>query len=94
MSSNRKPNDVLKKVQDLIKLSQSDNEDEARTAAMQATRLMAQHQLVLVPQSELDRVNSAVRDLQEKVTKAKDDHTKQLLIGAALGFAAAGKGLL
>lgn len=94
MSSTRKPNDVLKKVHDLIKLSQSDNEDEARTAAMQATRLMAQHQLVLVPQSELDRVNEAVRDMQRKMDEAKDDGTKRMLIGAVLGFAAAGKGLL
>lgn len=94
MSSNRKPNDVLKKVQDLIKLSQSDNEDEARTAAMQATRLMAQHQLVLVPQSELDRVNGAIKDMQAQMQSAKDESTKRMLIGAVLGFAAAGKGLL
>jgi len=86
--------DVLKKVGDLIKLSQSDNEEEARTAAMQATRMMKEHHLVLVPQAELERVQKVVGDVRALAKKYEGESQQKMLMGALLGFVAAKNGLV
>lgn len=94
MAAEKGSKDVLEKVRNLIKLSQSDNVEEARTAAVKATQLMAQHKLVLVPQSELDRVNGVLKDVQKRIDEAKKDGTQKMLIGALVGMTLSGKGLL
>jgi Protein of unknown function (DUF2786) len=85
--------DVLQKVGALIKLSKSDNEEEARTAAMQATRLMAEHKLVLVPQAELERVQKVIGESVALAKKYESEGRNKMLLGAALGFAASKQGL-
>jgi len=85
--------DVLKKVGDLIKLSHSDNEEEARSAAMQATRMMQEHKLVLVPQSELERVQRVIGEVRTLAKKHEGEGQQKMLMGALLGFVAAKNGL-
>jgi hypothetical protein len=86
--------DVLQTVQKLVKLAQSENEEEARTAALTATRLMQEHRLVLVPQDELERVNRVIGEARELAEKYKGDKTQNMLVGALCGFMAAKQGLL
>lgn len=85
--------EVLEKVGNLIRLSQSPNEEEARTAAMQATRLMAKHKLVLVPLSEIQRVKERIAGAEALAKEQKDAKMQNMLLGAAAGFFAAKKGL-
>lgn len=87
-------NDVLKKVGALIKLAQSDNEEEARTAAMQATRLMAENKLVLVPQSEIDRIQKSIGEMKMMQAKSESEAQQKMLIGALLGWVVSKQGLL
>jgi hypothetical protein len=78
--------DVLEKVGKLIKLAQSDNEEEARTAAMTATRLMQEHKLVVVPIDELERVQKLIGESQALAKRITDEGNNKLLMGLALGF--------
>lgn len=84
--------EVLEKVGKLITLSQSDNEEEARTAAMQATRLMKEHKLVLVPQSEIDRIKTVIGDANALAKRYEGEATQKMLIGALAGFMVGKKG--
>lgn len=85
---------ILKRVGDLVKLAQSDNEEEARNAAMQATRLMKEHQLVLVPQSELERVQKVIGDVRALAAKHEADGQQKLIMGTLLGFVVSKQGWL
>lgn len=87
-------NDVLKKVGALIKLAQSDNEEEARTAAMTATKMMAEHKLVLVPQAEIDRIQTTIGEMRKASAKFESEGQQKMLIGALLGFVVSKQGLL
>jgi hypothetical protein len=78
--------EVLEKVQKLVRLAASDNEEEARTAAMQATRLMKEHELVLVPRSEIERIEKVIGDARELATTSKGEATQKMMIGALAGF--------
>jgi hypothetical protein len=86
--------DILQKVGALIKLSKSPNEEEARTAAMQATRLMAEHKLVLVPQDELERIQKVIGESTALAKKYESEGRQKMLMGAALGYFASKQGLL
>jgi hypothetical protein len=78
--------EVLERVGKLIKLAHSDNEEEARTAAMQATRLMQEHKLVVVPIDELERVQKVIGESQALAKRIADESNNKLLMGLALGF--------
>lgn len=84
--------EVLETVGKLIALSHSDNGEEARTAAMKATRLMKEHKLVLVPQSEIDRIKKVIGDAQALATKQEGEATQKMMIGALAGFLIGKKG--
>jgi hypothetical protein len=77
------PQAVVEKVQKLVALAASADEDEARTAAMQAVRLMSEHELVCIPRSYVegvkDHVDAAIRDVRAKAEKDK-------MIWGVLGF--------
>lgn len=77
---------VLEKVHNLVKLAASGDTEEARTAAVQATKLMKEHELVLVPRSELERVQKAINGSQELAKRAKEEATQKMLIGGAIGL--------
>jgi Protein of unknown function (DUF2786) len=78
--------DVLEKVGKLVALAQSDNEEEARTAAMQATRLMKEHKLVVVPLSEIERIQKVVGEANALAKKYEGEGTKKMLLGAMAGY--------
>lgn len=91
---------VLEKVGDLVRLanSKSDDEDEdgkeeRRTAAMQATRLMKEHELVLVPKAEIDRVKKMIGDANALAKKYEGEAQQKMLLGALGGFLLAKQGM-
>jgi hypothetical protein len=85
----QKPQDVIEKVQNLVALAQSDNENEARNAALSAVRLMTEHKLAVVPQEDLEKAKAFVENAQKLLATAKDKKTQNMMMGAALGFFAA-----
>lgn len=84
---------AAQEVTKLVRLSQQENENEARNAAHAATTLMAKHDLVVIPRSELERVKKVISGAQAIAKRAKQE--KWINIG--LGFLGAkflgGKGL-
>jgi hypothetical protein len=85
--------DILDKVGKLVALAQSDNEEEARTAAMQATRLMKEHRLVVMPLSELERVQKSIGEATALAAKHQKDATQKMMLGALAGYMFGNKGL-
>jgi len=82
------PQVIVEKVQKLVALANGADEDEARTAAMQAVRLMAEHELVCIPRSYVEGVKDHVeRALSEVRAKAEKDK----MLWGVLGFFAAKK---
>jgi Protein of unknown function (DUF2786) len=77
---------TLEKVQKLIKLAASDNEEEARTAAVQATALMREHELVLVPRAEIERVEKIVEGARQLAVSQKQEGIQKMLIGGLAGL--------
>jgi hypothetical protein len=77
---------VLEKVHNLVKLAASGDTEEARTAAVQATRMMKEHELVLVPRSEIERVEKMVQGAQQLARETRQDGTQKMLIGGIVGM--------
>ncbi|MDE3097027.1 MAG: DUF2786 domain-containing protein [Chloroflexota bacterium] len=83
--------EVLAKVSSLVRLAQSDNEEEARTAAMQATRMMKEYRLVLIPEAEIERVKTVVGEAQALAKQHEAAGTQKMMIGAVVGVLLGGK---
>jgi hypothetical protein len=73
---------IVEKVQKLVALATSDNEEEARTAAVQAARLMSEHKLVVVPKEDVERAQAFVAGVQKR---AKEEKMSNMALGAVLG---------
>jgi hypothetical protein len=90
MTDNVRAKDVeqtIDRVQKLVALAQSDDVEEARTAAVQATRLIHEQKLVCIPEEALERMTKEVQGSRALATaQAKAEGQKNLLIGLALGF--------
>jgi hypothetical protein len=85
--------EILDKVGKLVTLANSDaNEEEARTAGMLALRLMKEHKLVLVPQSEIDRIKKVIGESQALVRKYEGETNQKMILGALAGFLVAKQG--
>jgi hypothetical protein len=84
-SSSKTPADVVERVQNLCKLAQSSEPEEARTAAMQAVRIMNEHELAFVPKAELEKAMKTIQGAQELAKQARAESTKNLLLGGLLG---------
>ncbi len=84
--------DTLEKVQKLVRLAASGDSEEARTAAMQATRLMKEHELVLVPRSEIERIEKMVDGARQLAEAQKSEKMQNMAIGAFAGFLFGSKG--
>jgi hypothetical protein len=76
---------VLEKVHNLVKLAASGDTEEARTAAVAATKMMKEHELVLVPKSEIDRVQKLIEGAQALAATQKADGTQKMVIGGIVG---------
>ena len=81
-------NKVLEKVRKLVLLANDGGEDseESRTAAVQVTKLMKEHELVLIPKAEIDRVQKLIGDAQALARTQKADATQKMLIGGIAGL--------
>ena len=77
---------VLERVHNLVKLAAGGDTEEARTAAVQATKLMKEHELVLVPKSEIDRVQKMVDGAHQLAREQKNDSQQKMLIGGIVGM--------
>jgi hypothetical protein len=77
---------MLEKVHNLVRLAASGDTEEARTAAMQATRLMKEHELVLVPRSEIERVEKAIRGHAELARQQEAQTTQKMMIAGLAGL--------
>lgn len=85
----RKPKDaadVMSKVRDLAALALSDDEEEARTAAVQAIRLLKKHEIVMLPKTELERLISRVEGAAQLEKVAKQEKLQNILMGALGGM--------
>jgi formiminotetrahydrofolate cyclodeaminase len=88
-----KQQEVLLRVNQLVQLAvQNDNEEEARSAAVQAAQLMAKHELVCVPRAELEAAQKVVSGAQQLATQAKKEKWTNMGIGLILGQVLLGKG--
>jgi len=77
---------VLQKVHDLVKLAASGDTEEARNAAVSATKLMKEHELVLVPKAEIQRVEKMVEGAQALAKQYKDEKMQNMLVGGVVGL--------
>jgi|HubBroStandDraft_5_1064220.scaffolds.fasta_scaffold572190_2 cobalamin biosynthesis protein CbiD len=76
---------TLEKVGNLIKLANGADDEEARTAAIQAAKMMKEHELVLVPRSELERVQKVVQGAQALQATMQKEKLQNMAIGAMAG---------
>lgn len=78
---------VLQQVRDLVKLANDDEDsEESRTAAMKATRMMKQHELVLIPKSEIDRVQKMVEGAQQLARQHASERNQDRMMGGIVGL--------
>lgn len=78
---------VLEKVASLVRLANgAPDTEEARTAAVQAMQLMKEHELVLVPKSELERVQKVVEGANALARQVKEEGTQKMVLGAMAGL--------
>jgi hypothetical protein len=84
-STTKTTEDIVERVQNLCRLAQNENENEARSAAMQAVRLMNEHELAFVPKAQLEHAMKAIQGAQELAKQAKAESTKNMLLGGLIG---------
>ena len=86
---------TIETVQKLVALGVTEDggepTEEARTAAVQAVRLIHDNALVCVPKADMDRALKMVEGSKELARRAKAEGQKNMLLGAALGFVLGGK---
>ena len=86
--------DVVKRVEELVALAtKNPEEEEARSAAVKAARLMQEHGLMCVSREDVERAKTVMGDAQEIIARAKKEKTTQMAIGAAIGLFLGKKGL-
>jgi|HubBroStandDraft_3_1064219.scaffolds.fasta_scaffold00119_24 hypothetical protein len=76
---------VLEKAQKLVRLANSSEVEEARTAAVALARLMKEEELVLVPRSEIARIEKVIAGAQAMAHTQKGERNKTLALGAIAG---------
>jgi hypothetical protein len=81
---------VIDKVRNLVKLASDDaaEEEEARSAAVQAIKLMKENDLTVVPTTEWSTVKATIDGMRADLAKVKQDANGKMLMGAGLGFLA------
>ena len=78
---------ALRKVTDLVALAHNtETEDEARSAALTAVKLMAEHRLCVIPETEVERLRRLITNMQEAKKVSGDEKMKQLGIGFVAGM--------
>jgi hypothetical protein len=72
---------VLEKVHNLVKLAASGD-----TAAVQATKLMKEHELVLVPRAEIERVEKMIAGHAALARQQQEQTTQKMMIAGLAGL--------
>jgi len=81
---------TVETVQKLLALAQDEsNEQEARSAAVKAVRIMKEANLAVVAQSELERMQKVVGEARDMVLESKKESRKNMVLGGLLGYAIA-----
>jgi hypothetical protein len=81
---------TVETVQKLLALAQDEsNEQEARSAAVKAVRLMKESNLQVVASSELERMQKVVGEARDMVIESKKESRKNMVLGGLLGYAIA-----
>ncbi len=83
---------VTEQLQKLVALAQQENQNEARNAAIAAVRLMAKHEIVVMPRAEFEKVTALMEAAKKARARAKSERTKNMVVGALLGHVFLGKG--
>lgn len=82
---------TVDRVQDLVRLAsdKATSEQEARTAALTAVRLMQEEGLTVVSSADLDDVQKRVKSLKAKLQKAEQNANQKMVLGALGGLVGA-----
>lgn len=71
----------------LVKLANDDDEsEESRNAAIQVTRMMKDHKLVLVPQEQIDKVKKLVDGAEQLAKTHASQRNQDRIFGGILGI--------
>jgi hypothetical protein len=77
---------AIERVRALISLATGGStEEEARSSALQAVRLMKEQNLTVVPQAAVEEVKRVVDGAQALMKKAKAEANQKLMIGLLAG---------
>jgi len=85
--------EVMEKVRDLAKLAERDDSEEARNAAVKAIKLLRQHEIVMIPKHELEKMASKVNGAIEAERKINEQKTMNIVMGFVGGLLVGGKKL-
>jgi len=85
-STEEKQNKTLEKVASLVRLA-NDNpkSEESRNAAIQVAQLIKEHHLVLIPESEIERVKQMVGEAQQLAARHSQGKMQDMLLGGIIG---------
>ncbi len=81
---------VLDTVTKLIRLANDKEEDseEARTAAMQVTKMVKDNDLVLIPRAELERIKVVIGQANALAKRHKDEAQQKMMLAGIAGLMA------
>jgi hypothetical protein len=82
---------TVDRVQDLVRLAadEATSDNEARTAALTAVRLMQEEGLTVVSAADLEDVRHRIGQARLKLKKAEDKANQKMMLGALGGIVAA-----
>jgi hypothetical protein len=92
--------EAFEKFQKLAQLALSEEDDEpteeARNAAVKAIAMLEGEDpdLVVLPRSEVEQLKKGIEGSRELASKNKEEKTKNIVMGALLGFGLAKGGVL
>jgi uncharacterized protein (UPF0147 family) len=81
---------VMRKVVDLIELAADDtgSPEESRTAAVQAIKLMKEHELVVMPSADVENIKQIAGEARQLQRQAREQRNQNMMLGAIGGFLA------
>lgn len=87
--------DLTERVQHLVALAtNNDNEHEAASSALKAVRLMAEHELTVLPRKDLEAAQQVINGARELVKKAEEKANGKLVMGVIAGMLLGGRSKL
>jgi hypothetical protein len=91
----KNPQEIVERVQKLVALAaDGDSEngtEEERTAALKAVRMIAQHELSIVNESEMENAKKLIGQARELAAKFKEEKNNSMLMGGLIGYFLGGR---